>query len=304
MVNSLSRSRYEAACAFVEREGRPLDAALLARKQGNASADEVLSALSAFQNADGGFGHGLEPDTQSPASTAIATSLGLRLLRGTGAVAGHPMVRAAIDWLGETIDPDRGVWPIVPREVELAPHAPWWGWSEDLAQSWNGFRFNPTAEILGLLYGWRERTEPALLAAAEAGMRLTLSETTLIEGAYDLKCAVRLAETPAAPADLRQPLADLVRRSVAAHDPADEHASALELAPRPDSLVADLVADRLDAAVSALIEGQQADGGWIPFWDWSFVDATAWAKAKQDWRGWLTREALELLQAHGRVESP
>lgn len=132
-------------------------------------------------------------------------------------------------------------------------------------------------------------------------MRRTIAEGALIEGAYDLKCAVRLAETPAAPAGLREPLAALVRRSVAAHDPNDEHAPVLELAAGPQSLVADLVAGRLDAAVAALIAGQQDDGGWTPFWDWAFVDAAAWAKAKRDWRGWLTREAVETLAAWGRV---
>lgn len=55
-------------------------------------------------------------------------------------------------------------------------------------------------------------------------------------------------------------------------------------------------------ALIALIAAQADDGGWTPFWDWGFVDAKAWAKAKADWRGQLTREALEVLLAYGRVE--
>ena len=205
-------------------------------------------------------------------------------------------------WLDGVIDREQGVWPIIGPEVAQAPHAPWWSWSEDLAQSWNGFRFNPTAEILGWLYRYRDAAPSALITAAEAGMRQSIAETDLIEGAYDLKCAIRLAENEAAPADLQASLAALIRKSAAAHDPADEHASVFDYAATPTSLFADVVADRLDAALTELIAAQQHDGGWTCFWDWSFVDAKAWAKAKRDWRGWLTREALETLAAYGRIE--
>jgi hypothetical protein len=294
----LSAELFAAARAFVEREGRPLDIMLM-----RGSAGDVLTALAVFQNPDGGFGHGLEPDTQSPASTAIATSIGFRLLARVGAPGDHPMVRGVIGWLDRALDREGGVWPIVGKDVDLAPHAPWWVWSADLAENWNGFAYNPTAEILGLLYGCSAIAPAGLIEAAEAGMLRTLALGAPIEGAYDLKCAIRLAETPAAPAKVRGPLAALVRSSVAAHDPNDEHAPVLELAPRPGSLVADLLADRIDAAVATLIAGQQDDGGWTPFWDWAFVDAGAWGKAKSDWCGWLTREALETLTAWGRVTS-
>ncbi|HEX8958650.1 MAG TPA: hypothetical protein VF770_02390 [Solirubrobacterales bacterium] len=299
----LPRDRYDAARAFMERDARPLDAALLANALGEAAPEAALVALSAFQNADGGFGNGLEPDTTSPASTAIATSVALRLLARLRARDGRPMVMAALGWLDGAIDRERGVWPIVGPDVELAPHAPWWTWSENMAAQWNGFRFNPTAEILSPLYVFADAAPEGLIGLAEEGMRRTLAETEVIGGAYDLKAAIRLAETDAAPTDLRDELGKLVRRSVPAHDPGDEHAGALELAPRPDGLCADLVADQIEAAIARLIESQQADGGWTPFWDWSFVDAAAWKKARRDWRGWLTREALETLVAWDRVET-
>ena len=308
MVTRLSAERFHAARAFIEREGRPLEVALLRQETDGGGADAVLAALAAFQNPDGGFGHGLEPDMASPASSAIATSIGLRLLIRVGAPAGHPMVTGVLRWLDDNLDREAGVWQIVGPGVELAPHAPWWGWSKDMAGSDSiagaklGFRFNPTAELLGQLYRYRSAGPSAVAVIAERRMRQTVAETPVIESAYDLKCAIRLAETPEAPADLREALTTLVRGSVAAHDPDDEHAPVLELAPRPDSLVADLVASRVDSAAETLIAGQQADGGWIPFWDWSFVDADAWARAQRDWRGWITREALETLTAWGRVE--
>ena len=303
MTSLLSKARLAAAEAFVREKGRPLDAALLDLTRGRGSADAVLAALVGFQNADGGFGHGLEPDLASPASSAIATSIGLRIQTHLETPARRPTVVAAIDWLAGALDREAGVWPIVGQDVELAPHAPWWNWSANLAADWNGFRFNPTAEILAHLYRFRDQAPADLLACAETGLRQTLADTTQIENAYDLKCAIRLAESDGLPADLARSLEGLVRRSIAAHDPADEHASPFDAAPTPASPFADLVDGQIEPALTALIAAQAEDGGWTPFWDWSFVDAKAWAKAKADWRGQLTRDALEVLLAYGRVES-
>lgn len=301
MKTMISGEAFHEACAFVEAEGRALDAALLRYDLGTGPAEAVLTALAAFQNSDGGFGHGLEPDMASPASSAIATSVGLRLLRRVDG-GGLAIAEAALGWLERTFDWQAGVWPIITAAVDEAPHAPWWAWSPDLSETVNGFRFNASAELLGYLYAWRPLASAELLAAAEARMRRTVAETALIEGAYDLKCAVRLADAPGLPEDLRAPLRALVVRSALAHDPNDEHGGVLDLAPTPSSFMAEPLADRIEAAFAALVAAQQPDGGWNPFWDWSFVDEAAWAKAKHDWRGWLTREAIEALQAWGRVE--
>jgi len=304
MAHTLSRARFGAARNFIETSGRPLEVALLRHGLGESSAEAVMVALIAFQNPDGGFGHGLEPDMRSPASTAIATSIGLRLLVRVGAAARHPTVVGAIDWLDGALDRENGVWPIVGRGVELAPHAPWWTWSDDLSAGWNGFRFNPTAEILAHLYHYRAATPAGVFESAEAGLRRALGEIELLEGAYDLKCAIRLAGADGLPADLAKPLEALVRRSVAAHDPADEHASPFDAAATPSSPFADLVDGRIEAGLTGLIDSQAEDGGWTwnPEWNWGFVDKKAWADAHRDWRGWITRENLETLTAYGRVE--
>ena len=307
MTQVLSRDRYDAALAFVRQEARPLEVALLNHALGDAGPEPALLALSEFQNPDGGFGGGLESDMQGPASTAIATSVALRLLLRVGAAARQPMVAGALGWLAQTLDRERGVWWIVGPGDGHAPHAPWWAWSEDaigsddLAGAKLGFAFNPTAELLSQLYAWRDAAAPGVIETVEAQFRRSVDEIEVIESAYDLKCAAKLAESPAAPADLRGQTERLVRRSIEAHDPDDEHLSVLELAPTPTSLFADAISDRLETAVERLIAGQQDNGGWALFWDWSFVDAKAWAKAKRDSRGWVTREAIETLRAWGRI---
>lgn len=175
MARFLARDRFEAARRFVADGARPLDRALLDLALGAGSAQTALAALAIYQNVDGGFGRGLEPDLSSPASSAIATSIGLRLLARLGAPSDHPMVQGAVRWLDANLDRTTGVWPIIGPGVELAPHAPWWTWSQDMAGSdsvagaKNGFRFNPTAEILGLLYLYRGGVPAPLIDATETG---------------------------------------------------------------------------------------------------------------------------------------
>lgn len=300
----LSRACFEAAVSYVRERGRPLDAALLDHTLGRGSSEAVMVALIGFQNPDGGFGGGLEPDMRSSASTGIAASIGLRLLARVEAPAKHPTVVGLIDWLSGALDRDAGVWPVVGEDVESAPHAPWWTWSADMAGNWNGFRFNPTAEILAHLYRYRAAAPADLIESAEAGLRRTLAETNLIEGAYDLKCAIRLAEADGLPAGLAKPLEALVRSSIAAHSPDDEHVSPFDAAATPASPFADVVDGQIEPALARLIESQTGDGGWAwnPDWDWSYVDRKAGAEAVRDWRGWITRENLETLIAYGRVD--
>ena len=236
MTAHLSRDRLEAARDFMAEQARPLDLALWRHALEGGPAEAIIETLAPFQNPDGGFGHGLEPDLATPASTAIATSVGLRHLRRAEVRPDHPMVAAAMTWLqGAVTD---GVFPIIGPQVDQAPHAPWWSWSDDLAASWNDFRWNPTAEILAALYVFRGGVPVRLIEAVEARMRRSIAETDVIAGAYDLRCAVILAETAAAPTDLRQPLTELLVRSIAAHDPADEHAPALDLVTSPTGILA------------------------------------------------------------------
>ncbi len=302
MHAQLSRSAYERARAFVENGGgRPIDAALLRRTFDGGSAGAVLEALAPYQTSDGGFANGLEPDLPTPAATAIVTSVGLQVLRQVGATADEPMVRRAVRWLAEAFDSERGVWPIINAQVDLTPHAFWWAWDEDLASRWNGFTFNPSAELLAHLYAYRAIASAAVIERAQTALMAAMARTERLDGAYDAKALMRLIETETAPGAVRAAADGLMARTRAAFDPNDPHASALDLHPRPRDGRAPTIDSALEAALAQIVDTQDPDGGWRPFWDWSAVDAQAWRTAEAAWRGVLTRQALETLQAYGRI---
>jgi hypothetical protein len=62
---------------FFEHAGRDIDRACFACHFGQGTQEELLGILARYQNSDGGFGHGLEPDIGAPDSNPFATELAL-----------------------------------------------------------------------------------------------------------------------------------------------------------------------------------------------------------------------------------
>jgi len=309
-VKPLSQAAFERARDSIKTQARPLDRALFEYRFEQASAENVLAELAHFQNEDGGFGHALEPDMRTPASSALATGIGLRLLKELGCPADHPMVRRAVEFLLATFDASSKVWCVVPTNTNEFPHAPWWH-DEDasLARTFDGFRIIPRAEIVGLLYHY------ATLVPTEWLNAVTESTVAYIEtveklgtgGGDDIVYALSLAETEELPEHLISRLVKRIRAvtpSVVSRDPQQWSSyciAPLKLATSPRSIVADLLGEALQAHLDYQIEHQTSKGTWEPTWNWGKFYPEAWEQAKQEWRGSLTLDTLTTLRAFDRI---
>lgn len=301
MKDRLSKAGFVKACRFIRSKGRPLDAALLSYHLFDGERDAVIREIARYQNADSGFGNALEPDLRTPASTGIATAVGLRLLREVETPSSSSVVARAIQYLIDSIDPRALVWPIITENVDLAVHAPWWSYTDQLAESWNGFRFNPTAEVLAYFYQYRDLVPRAFLDKVTDTLIGSLRKTDVIESYYDVQCCCQLYRTDRLDDSVRDLLAERLRSSLLELDPDNEHTNYFELSPTPDDLIYPLVEEHYWRAVTRAIAQQDEDGCWNPWWDWSEVDAREWSKAKVEWQGVLTRITLVSLHNHGAI---
>jgi len=304
----LSRADQETARAFIQQRARLLEQNLFAYHFQDGTSEDVLAALAEFQNPDGGFGNALEPDLRLPASSAIATTVGLQILREVQASSDHPLVQGAIQYLLDTYDAENQVWPIIPPAAADAPHAPWWNYSENLAEQWGGFLGNPRAEIVGYLH------EHAGLVPAGLRDRLTIAVVDHLEESFpemnmfDLMCYVRLTETRSLPGDGRElilpRLQEVFDRLVARNpDQWSEYClKPLEIADSPDSPFASGLAREIDLNLDFEIERQQPDGSWAPAWSWGDNYPETWPRAEGDWKGVLTVRTLRVLKNFGRLE--
>ncbi len=300
MALRFSRMAFERGREFVEKSARPLDRVRLAWTLGAADTKAVAETLAPYQNPDGGFGHGLEPYLRTPISTAIATSVGLRILREIDAPAQHSMVKRAIAWLVENVDSERLVWPIITPAAAQAPHAPWWDFDEGIEAKWNGYRYNPSAELFGALCQWRPLVGDELFAKMTSDFRWRLLNNPP-SAIYDLYCCLRLQESRNVPADFRASLEAAIVKAAGTQDPGSFHVNYFEFVPAPASLLYVSQRENLENAVRRAIDAQGEDGGWHPAWSWHEVDAEAWSAAEREWSGILTRIVLETVHRHGLV---
>jgi hypothetical protein len=307
-MQRLSADAFERARTFLAAHARPVEVAAFDRAFAGGPAWRVIDALEPYQNPDGGFGHGLEPDALVGPSGALATSVALRRLAEIETPGDHPMVAAATSYLRTTLDPHDRVWRIVPQETEDAPHAPWWD-AEGLEERFHGFRVNPKADILAHLIALRADTSGWVDALCEDVVRDLEAWRAAGEGVgmHDVIAAVSLLDAPdlAVPVRLRlhEVLVPLVDEHVA-RDPGAWNGYALRplhVAPRPGSAFAARLADPIDANLDFLVREQGDDGAWWPTWEWG-RDHETWPRQRQAWAGVLTLEALSRLRAFDRIE--
>jgi hypothetical protein len=296
-MNTKKTPDFDAAAAFLAAGARVLDRRVFERLFSGGAAEPVRDAVAAYRNADGGFGHALEPDCRTSASQPAAVEMALRIMDLADAWD-ERLVRDAVDWL-VTIAPAEGGATFVLPSVTEGPHAPWWTVHEG-----NPASLIQTGEIAGLLYArhvahpWLDGATRVMWSKIET---LTASPGTGPNGYEMFGVLAFLEHVPdraraAAAFDRVGPL--LLSSGLVALDPdaEGETFSPLNFAPLPDSIARALFdAATIEAHLDHLAAAQRDDGGWMFNWP-------AWSPAAEaDWRGFLTVDALRLLRANGRA---
>jgi hypothetical protein len=279
-----------AAERFVLANARLLDRHRLAAMRGSAPPDRVLEALRPYRNADGGFGHALEPDVRGPDSEPTAALQALEVLLEVGA-GDDGLVDGVARWVGEAAGPDGGV-PFVGPTTAAYPHAPW------MVPGDGGSHL--TFGLAGAL-GEAGHDGPWLRAGtAWCWDRLGRPEEL---PAYSVKFALGFLDRTPEAARAEEAVAALRGRLEAdgtvpvEGGTADERLTPLALSPRPGTRSRALFTDeQLVHDLDALEAAQQDDGGWT--FDW-----LAWSPGQAaEWRGGVTLSALHTLAANGRVD--
>ena len=308
-MKKLSCEAFARAETYIMAHARKVDKARYEFVFRGGHRQEVTLALARYQNEDGGFGHGLEPDVRADASSAIATATGLAILREVGAGESEVVVQRAVAYLLRTFDHAHYVWPIVPPEVEQAPHAPWWSHA-DSAQNFGHFLANPRAALVGHLYHYQALVPPDFLTPlAEATIAHLQALPDEME-MHDLLCYVDLASADHVPDGLRRRVIDKLLCAVpvtVVTDPArwgGYGLMPLDVAPSPDSPFGQaLPSPAIQANLDLLIDSQLADGSWPLTWSWAQIDPSAWTRAELGWKGYLAVNKLRSLAAYGRLEN-
>jgi len=281
-----------AATTFMWCNARLLDRQRFAHQFQHADRAPVLAALRAYQNADGGFGNGLEPDLRGPVSQPQPVEAAFHVLDELDAMH-DPMVSRALDYLLGITTADGGVPFVLPMADEY-PRAPWWNSGPEPPAA-----INPTAPIASLLH--KHRIAHAWLGpATEFAWRAIESDQE--RGGYDyLAIFAFLAHVPdraRAQAAHKRIGAELLASNMVTFDVNDQGHGfrPLDFARTPDSPQRPLFDDAtMERHLDALVAHQEADGGWGIGWE------PPSPLAVLEWRGHVTLGTLGILRAYGRL---
>jgi hypothetical protein len=284
-----------AARGFMAGHGRLLDRRRFELFFDDADAEPVFAALRAYRNADGGYGHGLEPDLRAPGSQPAAAWHAFEVFADV-APAVTPEAAELCDWLDTVALPDGGLPFALPIE-DPTGSAPFWAQADPRAFS---------LQITAIVAAYANRVaahDPAVaghpwLARATSCCLAAMASLEAPPEAYVLAFAVRLLDAvhdreDAAPRLLAR-LGEYVPRDgrlrVVGGLP-EEALSPLDIAPEPGRPARSLIDE---AAVSADLERlaneQHEDGGWT-------VDFQSYSPAAAlEWRGYATVRALSVLR--------
>lgn len=144
----LSKTNIDGLMLRIKEKGRYLDYCLIANLF---QCEQIIlvEELKKYQNDDGGFGHGLEPDVRMPSSNIVSTNEAVLILKE---IDNEPFKQKIytkiVSYYEKTYIDEINAWELVPKEVDDFPRAAWWNY--DLKDTFS--YGNPNPQIIGFLY--------------------------------------------------------------------------------------------------------------------------------------------------------
>lgn len=183
---------YEEARSFIYRNARPLDIARWKYMFEGGSKEDVLIALTAYQNKDGGFGNALEPDCWNPNSSPVQTWVATEIIKEINLQdKNHPIILGILNYLSLGKDFDGHTWLNTVDTNNDYPHAPWWSFETTQVTS-----YNPTASFIGFILKFADENSKifklACILAKEAYSYFKIHFS--IESMHTVSCFVELYE--------------------------------------------------------------------------------------------------------------
>jgi hypothetical protein len=310
----LTRSGFEEVRTWIHRNAREIELAQWRYHFENGSRDSVLNALAAYQNSDGGFGHGLEADCWNPDSSPYQTLTAISILEGIGFTeTAHPIVQGILRFLDSGAHYNENGWIFSIPSNDGYAHAPWWTYSAN-ANTYESIGItagltafilkhtgkdsalyrravSETERLLGIIFGTGKLGDMGIGGCCQL---LNALKQTGLEQRFDL-------------ASLTERLRSLVNNSIV-RDTAQWEFYGVRPSnyiTNPDSIYFDDNRDIVETELDYLIRTKPAGGGWGITWTW-FDNNDKYPKefavSENWWKAGKAIEKLLLLRSFGRIE--
>ena len=305
-MKKLSKALFSKIDSYMNSEARPLERTIFNYYFNASSADDILDSLEPFQNSDGGFGNGLEPDFKLMQSSPMATSIGLRhLCKIDNSDRAQSMIAAAIKYLETSFNYDRNGWYSLPSNDNNYPHAAWWDFREDINMTVIDYSFgNPTAELIGYLYKYKKYLNNLDIYALITHAITNLNNRTEFSSEHEIFCYIRMYNTldKEFSGQIENKLKLAVSQLVNVNQPewTNYVPSPLRFIYKESNNFFNIDDEFIDFNLDYLLDKLEVEGKIFPTWQWGTFPAE-WDIAKSEWMGILTLEGLLSLMKFNRI---
>ena len=295
----LSKSNYTKARDFILTNARMVERRLFQFYFENDGPEGVFHAVYAYRNSDGGFGHGMEPDTASPESQPLFSIMALETLDEVGYLTKEIILNDFMPYF-ESITTDKGGIPWMFRPKNDYPCEEHFKTVKEWAA------LSTTAPLLGILekynieITWMQKAEQFVWEEIER-----IQEKHV----FCFLCVPRrlqFLQYTKNKSNAEKALNDLKRwileDGVLCKDKTDEgwglyeKPHSLNYAPSPQSILNPIFSkETIDSDLNELINRQKSDGRWYTWYGLS-------EGMKLEWAGIQTLWTLKTLKNYNRIE--
>lgn len=283
---------FDKAADFIWTNGRLLERRIFEYAFFQGSESAVLNALKAYQNDDGGFGHGLEPDLRAPNSHPLYIEFALRILYELN-IRDSDLAYKVCEYISKHADFKKGIPAIYPSSSKY-PRAIHWENPQSVEPS-----FSRLTGLVGLL-SWQGINHPWLDKAIN--VCLSNIRTNKYDDSHTILNAFCLLESLPQTSeieDLYNKLSqELLHCNFFNMTPSNNYGlTPLDFSPYPYSYCRRIFSDTIiNKHLDDLEAKQAADGGWEIQWE------APGNMAKLEWRAYRTLKSLLLLKEYKRLE--
>lgn len=306
----LKISNYNEIRNWMYRNARSIDLARWQYHFEQGSKENVLKALAAYQNQDGGFGHALEADSWNTNSSPIQTWRAFEIVHEIKGEANNPIVKGILSYLNSGKDFNGSHWLAQIPSNNDCPHAPWWTFTDEEKAVWG---YNPTAALAGfiLLYETEESElyNKALNLATQA-IDVYLSNS-LCDNMHELSCYLRLAECIEKDnidiknynsfiSKLKEDVEHIIEKDIEKWK--NQYcATPSRFIQSQESLYYEKNAKLIDAELDIIIASINEEGVWNIPWNWGIYEHE-FAISENWWKANAVIDNVKLLKNFNRIE--
>lgn len=295
----LSKDNYLKARDFILTNARMIERRLFEFHFVNGNKEGAFHAVYAYRNPDGGFGHGMEPDTASPESQPLFSIMALETLDEIGYLNADLIQRDFIPYF-QSVTTDKGgiPWMLKPKsEYPCAGHF-------KTVKEWAAL--STTALLLGILekykieIPWMQKAEEFIWQEIERiKEKHVFCHLCIPRRLQFLQYTKSKDKAEKALNDLKE---WILAEGVLCKDKSDEgwglygKPHSLYYAPSPESILNPIFSkEMINSDLNELINRQKDDGRWDTWYGLS-------EGMKLEWAGIQTLWTLKVLKSHGRIE--